>query len=369
MKRLGEVLSSGFFNEGAQVKEFGEKLSEFFGNHPHVLPLNSCTSSISLALRLAGVGHQDEVITTAMTCVATNMPIRTAGAIPVWADINSATGNICPESVSSRVTTKTKAVVCVNWAGMPCDLDALQNICKVNGLKLIQDAAHSFGALYKDKEVCHFADFTCYSFQAIKHITCGDGGALVCKNEKDFERAKELKWFGINRETSKDAGGQWKGQRWNFDIAEEGYKFHMNNIAAAIGLSQAKHFGRIVSSHRKNAKMYSEKLQERSIEHITPLTAEPSSSPSYWVYSFLLSEKMATHRADFIEALKEFEIDAATVHVPNHTYSCFKPYMKPLPETEYFGKHQLSLPCGWWMKEEDINFVINKVESTLSEIT
>lgn len=362
LKGVEQVLRSGFMNEGVQVTELTTAMSTYF-DHPNVVALNSCTSALTLALKLAGVGPGDEVITTSMTCVASNTPIHNVGATLVWADISSVTGNIDPEQVLEKITPQTKAVLCVNWAGLPCDLKRLQDVCTSKGIKLIQDAAHGFGSMMDGKHVCHFTDFTCYSLQAIKHITSGDGGLLVCNNNEDFDRAKKLKWFGIDREATKDANGEWKGQRWNVDVIEAGYKFHMNNVTAAIALSQLPHIDRIVSSHRKNAYIYSRTLNP---EFVHPLHVMENSSPSHWVFTCLLDQRI--DRDAFILKLKEYGIDAGLVHTPNHHYTCFRDSLCPLPETDYFNDHQVSLPCGWWLTEEDVLFISNTVNETLTSI-
>lgn len=360
LTRIEEVLRSGFMNEGTQVTELTNAVSDYF-QHKNVLALNSCTSAITLALRLAGVKPGDEVISTSMTCVASNTPIHDVGATLVWADINAVTGNIDPDKVIEKITSKTKAVLCVNWAGLPCDLERLQSICRERGIKLIQDAAHGFGSTLNGKHVCHFADFTCYSLQAIKHITTGDGGLLVCNDVNDFNRAKKLKWFGIDREATKDENGEWKGQRWNVDVVEAGYKYHMNNITAAIGLSQLSHIDRIITSHQRNAELYTELLKSALLQ---PMQVLPNSSPAHWVFTCLLDERL--DRDAVILRLKEFGIDAGLVHTPNHYYTCFKDSLCELNETEYFSQHQMSLPCGWWLTEEDIRFISSKVTEVIS---
>jgi perosamine synthetase len=354
LKELETVLTSGFLNEGMQVTQLTKALSERF-QHNHVIALNSCTSALTLSLRLAGVTAGDEVITTSMTCVASNTPIYDIGAKIVWADINSTTGNIDPEKVLEKITSKTKAVLCVNWAGLPCDLKRLSEICKQHNIKLIQDAAHGFGSTVDGKHVCHFADYTCYSLQAIKHITTGDGGILVCKDADDFARAKKLKWFGLDREATKDVNGEWKGQRWEVDIKEAGYKYHMNNISAAIGLSQLPHIDRIVNGHKQNAALYTELLTSKLI---TPMTVVDGTDPSHWVFTCLLDESL--DRDTVILELKSHGIDAGLVHTPNHNYTCFAESMCDLPETNRFANHQISLPCGWWLTSDDVHFIANK---------
>ena len=297
-----------------------------------------------------------------MTCVASNTPIHNLGAKIVWGDIDSKTGNIDPNNIEKLITNKTKAVLCVNWSGIPCELDQLRLICKKHNLKLIQDAAHSSGAEYNNKQIHHSADYTCYSLQAIKHVTSGDGGMLVINtNDLDFNRAKTLKWFGIDREATKDEKGEWKGQRWEVDIKEAGYKFHMNNISAAIGLSQISHIDKIVGNHISNGQRYKKLFSNN--EHIKPLVYPPGSMPSFWVYTVMLSDHL--DRDKIMEELNAEGINAGLVHVPNHPYTCFKESLTDLPETEYFSKHQISLPCGWWLSEDDINIIakalLNKI--------
>lgn len=353
LHEIEKVLDSGFMNEGEQVTQFKKYMVDYF-KFDHVVPLNSCTSALTMALKLAGVGPGDEVISTSMTCIASNTPIHNMGATVVWADINRNTGNIDPESIQQKITDKTKAVLCVNWAGLPCDLERLSKICNENGIKLIQDAAHGFGSTLHGKHVCHYADFTCYSLQAIKHITTGDGGLLMCKDQNDYQRAKKLKWFGIDRETTKDAKGEWKGQRWDVDIEEAGYKFHMNNITAAIGLSQIPYLDSVVMAHRRNASLYYE-LLDRNI--VTQLSVVDGGSPSYWVYTVLLNE--SCDRDSVIMKLNDWGVEAGLVHTPNHYYTCFSESMSDLPETDYFSQHQVSLPCGWWLNEGDIRDICN----------
>ena len=252
LKQLEPVLNSGFVNEGEQVTELTNYFKNWF-NHEQTIALNSCTSALTLALKLSDVGPGDEVIATSMTCVASNTPIHTFGANVVWADIDHGTGNVNPDKIEELITPKTKALLCVNWSGLPCDLERIYDICEKNNIKFIQDAAHSIGAEYNGKQVHHFAHYTCYSLQAIKHITTGDGGLLVVNtDEKEFQRAKALKWFGIDRDATKDEKGEWKGQRWEMDVVEAGFKFHMNNITAAIGLSQIPYINNIIDSITAN---------------------------------------------------------------------------------------------------------------------
>jgi dTDP-4-amino-4,6-dideoxygalactose transaminase len=321
--------------------------------------MNSCTSALTVALKLAGVGHGDHVVTTPMTCVATNTPIKNLGAKIVWADIDPTTGTVYAEAIRQAITEKTKAVMFVAWAGNPGEMDVIYDVCKQKGVKLIVDAAHAFGAKYDGECLSKSADFVCYSFQAIKHITTGDGGALVCASKKDLARAKCLKWFGLDRDVGKDAKGDWKGQQWDVDIREAGYKFNMNNISAAIGLSQMRHVEKIIQTHRLNAALYDEIFKTSRVQ---PIYRPVRSQSSNWVYTLLApdSEDGAT-RDDIVKSLNDDGIAAGLVHVPNDDYTCFLRNKVHLPGVRKFARRHFSIPCGWWLEESDVRFIASRV--------
>jgi perosamine synthetase len=349
--QLRTVLESGFINEGEQVSAFQRAVARFLGVESLVLT-NSCTSALTLALKLCGVGPGREVVTTPMTCVATNTPIDNLGGTVVWADIDPETASIDAGDVERKLTPATRAIMCVAWAGTPCDLDALDALARRRGIPLIHDAAHAFGATWRGRPLSDFADFTCYSFQAIKHLSCGDGGALVCRDAEPFVLARKLKWFGYDRDAHKDQRGEWKGQRWDADIepGEIGYKYNMNNIAAAIGLSQMPHLPRILDQHRRNGAAYRDAFRGSSI--IRPLQVPEGAVSSYWVYSTLIVDE-TVDRDRLLEALNAEGIAAGLVHLPNDLYSAFGKYGAELPGVRRFADRQISLPCGWWLSEGD----------------
>jgi perosamine synthetase len=202
---LLSVIHSGWIGQGQKVVEFEKELSLVFSNDK-VLSLSSGTHGLSLALRLAGVGVGDEVITTPLTCTATNMPILQAGADIVWADVKE-DFNIDPESIEDLITEKTKAIIVVHWGGYPCDMKKIYAIVRKHiGLKIIEDCAHAYGSSYLGHPMgdCYYSDYAMFSFQAIKHLTTVDGGALCCKFERDYKRGKLLRWYGIDREGIQD---------------------------------------------------------------------------------------------------------------------------------------------------------------------
>ena len=363
---IKKVLDSGYINEGEQVTEFQEQLKKYLKVENLVL-LNSCTSALTVALKLCGVGPGDEVITTAMTCVATNTPVVNLGAKIIWADIDSSTGSISPEDIKRKITPRTKAILYVNWAGTPAQIEEIYEIARQRKIYVVQDAAHAFAATWNDKPISDFADFTCYSFQAIKHLSTGDGGALIVKDSEKFKLARKLKWFGYDRDEAKDEKGEWKGQRWSADIkpGEVGYKFNMNNIAAVIGISQMKSIDEILLKHRTNAAIY-RKIFSNS-KQIKNLVIPQEANSSYWVYTCLVNSNSRV-RDLLLEKLNLEGIGAGLVHLPNDIYSAFKEFNIELPGTRDFEERQISLPCGWWISEEECEEIAIRVLDLLGTL-
>lgn len=358
---IKNVFDSGFINEGTEVTRLVAGLKQKLQCNNLIL-MNSCTSALTVALKLANVGtdSDDEVITTPMTCVATNTPIVSLGAKIVWADIDPQSGMIDPDEVKRLVSKRTKAVMAVAWAGTPPHMNELKKVCDQHNIPLVLDAAHAFDAHYRSEPIHKFADMTCYSFQGIKHFTCGDGGALVTNDSRNNDRARALKWFGLDRDRAKDEKGDWKGQQWDADIAEAGYKFNMNNVAAAIGLTQLPHIDTILHRHHNNAMCYDQQLNVIK-DTVKPLV-RPSIGSSFWVYTMLLATNI--NRDEILRLLNEKGIMAGLVHIPNDGYTAFTRFKRKLPGTREFAKRQFSLPCGWWLNEEDIQ----TISATLKDI-
>lgn len=340
---LLEVLHSGYIGQGPKVEEFEQKLGEYIGNH-NVLTVNSATSGLHLALRLAKVSEGSEVISTAMTCTATNMPILANGGKIVWADVDKDTGLIDPLDIERKITSKTKAIIVVDWGGTPCDMDAIMAIGKKYAIPVIEDAAHAFGATYKGKKVGTIADFTVFSFQAIKHITTVDGGAVFCNDTSDFKRGKLLRWYGIDRE------GERKDFRCEEDIREWGYKFHMNDVNAVIGIQQLPHADEIIAKHRANARLYITQLSDYykqawrvSYNHVG----------SFWLFTVLLPDAGA--RLRFMQFMKDNNVMVSQVHARNDLHTTFIPYQVNLPGVTSFVDRQVSIPVHWKLSGSDVS--------------
>lgn len=340
MKPLEETLYSGYLTEGVKAAEFTSMVSDYIEN-PLTITMNSCTMALNIAYRLSGVGYGDEVITTSLTSVASNVPILSLGAKPIWADVEKETGMVDPKSIEGLITEKTKAILILHKEGDLAKLDEILEIAKRHNLKVIEDCAHALGAVYKGKKVGNTSDFSCFSFQSIKQITCADGGALSFKNEDDYWKARKMKWFGADKAK--------KGQDnpWLKDVSDWGYKGDLNDVLATIGIEQMKHVGNIVSKYHSNGELYRKLLID--IPGLTNIKRESNCYSTYWAYTFLVD-----NRDGLINRLKEEGIDSMQIHPRNDKWSMFKESKRDLPGVDYFDERELSIPCGWWVSDEDV---------------
>lgn len=342
---IGEVMQSvwdsGFVTEGEYSDRFEEEFGKYIENS-NVSLTNSCTSALLLAGHMCDIKPGDEVITTAMTCMATNIPFYNLGAKLVFADIERKTGNISVEDIVKKITNKTKAIVMVHWSGQPCDLDSINDIAKKHGIKTIEDAAHALRSTYNGKKIGNHSDYVCFSFQAVKHLTTADGGAIACKDKKDVERIRKLRWFGLDR---KYAGKS----RWNQDIPEVGYKLHMNNVNAAIGLEQMKYIDSLIDKHIDNGKFYDKYIDNPKIEKL-----ERQGDSSYWIYSILVDNK-----EELQDYLETHGVASDVVHLRNDIYSCFEEFRCDMPNLEYFNDRLLNIPVGWWVGTKERQYIVD----------
>jgi perosamine synthetase len=345
------VLESSYLSEGRLVQEFEKKLHEELG-FSNPLGVNSGTAALHLAVILAGIKPGDEVICPAQTFIASAMVIIQEKATPVFADIKFETGNIDPLSVESKITPKTKAILCVHWGGMPCDLDQLQQIAQKYNLKVIEDAAHSPGATYKNEPIGSISDFTCFSFQAIKHLTTGDGGAICCKNKLDSDEAFKLRWFGIDRINNLPSS---LGER-QYNIKRCGYKYHLNDYAAALGLANLKQFKKRLARHRDIACFYRKSLKDLS--GISLFAEDDNRKGSYWLFGFHVEK-----RDDFIKAMKSKGVVTSVVHQRIDRNEVFGGLRTDLPNQERFDHSQVNIPIYSSLTDEQMETIVATIRA------
>ena len=336
---IERTFASGIIAEGAACDEFEKQLGALFESS-YVALTNSATSALTLAYRACDVGPGTEVISSPVTCAATNQPIVNAGASIVWADVQPDTGNIDPSCVEKLITDRTRAIVAVHWAGQPFDIDELCEIGRRRGVPIIADAAHALGATYKNKSITQNCDHTIFSFQAIKHLTTGDGGAIVSRAKLDHERIKLLRWFGIDR--------KFVGPRWEQDIIECGYKFHMNDIAATIGLSQLDHIPSILFRHGIHGSYFDRVIDDSA--RVKKLRRPDDRVSAHWIYTLLVDDP-----DEFKAFMKARGIATDRVHMRNDRYTAFKAFRRDsdLPGVDEFCAHMINIPVGWWLSPDD----------------
>ena len=347
----GEVLRSGYIGQGSKVEEFEGMLSSWFMNQ-NVLTVNSGTSGLQLALSLIGVKSGDEIISTPMTCQATNQPILHAGAKIVWADIDPNDGNINVKDIEHRITNKTRAIMCVHWGGYPCDMDEINAIAKKYKLFVIDDCAHAFGSEYRGFSVGCLSDFSAFSFQAIKHLTTGDGGAVTARDNDDYERGKLLRWYGMNRDKGREL-------RCEDDVPEAGWKWHLNDINASIGIANLKYIDNVIAKHRENAKFYNERFDRLTTGKIWNMSYRDDRKSSYWLYTIFVDD-----RSKFIEHMKNNGIHCSRVHTRNDEHSCFKQFKtnEKLEGVRFFNDHNVCIPVHSKLSYNDLEHVMSCIE-------
>jgi len=374
---VAEVLRSGFIGEGPQVKAFEKELLNYFHaseTGSKIILVNSATSAEHLIYHMLksnrtltqkyewgfsetfwpALKPTDEVLTTALTCTATNWPIVHNGLNLRWVDVDPLTLNMSLEDLERKINVNTRIITVVHWGGNPIDMDKLEAIVKNaenlygRPIAIIEDCAHSFGGKYPDGRPIGFrGNFATFSLQAIKHITSGDGGFFVTPFDSIEQEAKLLRWYGIDRE------GPRADFRCEADVPEAGFKFHMNDISAAIGRCNLAEANYITSANQSNGTFYNTNLNQT--EGIT-LIPEVGQS-AYWLYSF-----HAERRDDLMKYLGEHGVASSRVHERNDKHSCMLPYWSKLPGVDQAVKTMLSLPVGYWVTEEDREYIVDLIK-------
>ena len=340
---VGEVLLSGFVGQGVKVEEFENALQEELKTTIRPVTLNSCTSAIDLALHLCGVGPGDEVIATPQTCFASQIGVIHRHAKIRWADIDPLTGLMDVESARRLVTNKTKAIVAVNWAGRFCDFEALKSF----GVPVIEDAAHTWD-VFSDIEVSR-GDYVCYSLQAIKYLTSVDGGLLICPTVEKEQEARILRWFGLDRTKSESF-------RCTQNITRAGFKYHMNDINASIGLCNIPEAKESVIVQRQNAKFIIDNVNNPNL--VLPPYEDTC---SFWLFSMHV---LNGRKAEFAEYLTQNEISSSPVHFRNDLYDCTIQFQEQeLPGVTSFGATQTCIPVGWWLTESELNHIVTTLNN------
>ncbi|WP_199119962.1 DegT/DnrJ/EryC1/StrS aminotransferase family protein [Pedobacter sp. ASV28] len=344
MPMLERVLYSGYVAQGEVVDEFEKKFAEYIGGG-YTLSLNSGTAALHIALILAGVKEGDEVISTALTAEPTNVAIKMVGAKIRWADVDYETGNISPDSIERVINSKTKAIIVVDYAGVPVDVKKITEISEKYQIPVIEDAAHALGSKYKNKRAGNHFPFTVYSFQAIKHLTTIDGGALQVLDKDLYEKGKIIRWFGLDKKLT----------RMDNNIQIQGYKYHMNNVNASIGITQLAEIENLIQVYIDNGKFFDEQL--KNVKNVELLNYYRDTEPSYWLYTLKVE-----NRAGFIKMMTENGVMASELHKRNDLHAYLNDFPSELPNLDRFYNKMVHIPCGWWITKEDRERIVTLVK-------
>lgn len=380
--RVKEVLESGYIGEGPQVVEFEKELFSYFlrnvGSTPYtVITTNTGTSAEHLlyyylkndrelvtdrwnstiweTITWKGIKEDEHVLSVPLTCTATNWPIITNGLNLRWVDVDPITCNISPEDLKRQINNKTRIVTLVHWGGSPADLDSIKLIVEEaeeefgTKILIIEDCAHGFGASYRGNSLGFTGNLATFSLQAIKHINSVDGGFIATPYRSMDKALRFLRWYGIDRDTPR------ADFRCESDISEVGFKFHMNDVSAAVGRSNLQYADRIVASHQSNAAYYNEQLE--NINGLTLSNVLPHAKSSYWLYTF-----HAERRDDLMKHLSDHGIASSRVHERNDKHSAVRCFSRD----DLFGVDQavrtmISIPVGYWVGQEEREYIVDVI--------
>ncbi|MGI9291022.1 MAG: DegT/DnrJ/EryC1/StrS family aminotransferase [Gammaproteobacteria bacterium] len=364
LKPVNEVLMSGYVGQGPKVEEFEAILRNHVGN-PHLVTLNSATSALHLSAFMAkkpvpednwpGIQDGDEVLTSPLTCTATNFPLLANNLRLKWVDVDTTTCNINLDDLEAKITEKTKLVMLVHWGGYPVDLDRVDEILDRAEQRIgfrpmvIEDCAHAYGTRYKGKLLGNHGHMSCFSLQAIKHFTTVDGGFMTLPNAELFRRSKLLRWYGIDRESPR------ADFRCEEEIHEWGFKFHMNDVCATIGIHNFPHIESLVKGFMDNSAYYDQALE--GVDGITNMHRDEWAESASWIHTIKV-ERLN----DFMKYMTEKNIMVSRVHERNDLHSCVAEFKVDLPNLDELITQMICIPNGWWISTEDREYIVDCIK-------
>ena len=345
-----DALDLGWLGMGSYVKEFEEALETYLDlADKHVVTVNTGTSALHLAMLLAGVGPGDEVITPSFNNIADFQAIRMVGGEPVFCDIREDDLGMDVAQCEALIGPKTKAIIGMDYAGIPCHLDELYALANHYGLRVIHDAAHSLGSRYKGRPIGSFGDIVMFSFDPIKTITCIDGGALVVNSKAEVQRIHSYRLLGMDQSASQMYTNT---RAWTYDVADQGFRYHLANLHASIGLSQLKRLDEFIASRQAACRLYTELL--RDVEGIVlPKTDFENVAP--FIYYIRVQSR---RRDELIAYLREEGIDTGIHWIPGHNFTFLKQCRRgDLNVTDRVGQEILTLPLHSYMERSTVERV------------
>jgi dTDP-4-amino-4,6-dideoxygalactose transaminase len=352
------VLDKEFLGMGEQVRIFEEKLSDFFGREA-VCVVNG-TAALHLALQACEIGIGDEVLVPSITYVASFQAITATGATPIACDLEET--SLCLDwlDAEKRITSKTKAIMPVHYSGGVGELDKIYKLAEKYKLRVVEDAAHAFGTTYKNQKVGGFGDISCFSFDGIKNITSGEGGCIVTDDEQILDLVRDARLLGVEKDSDK----RYKGQRsWDFNVRKQGWRYHMSDIMAAIGIEQLNRFDTVSAKRREIANIYTNEL--RNCDQITYIDHDYEKVVPH-IFPTILSDGKS--RDDISRELSLYGIQTGIHYIPNHLHSFFKSSVltgNKLNVAERIYPSLLTLPLHEGVSKSDVKYIVGKLTGIL----
>jgi UDP-4-amino-4,6-dideoxy-N-acetyl-beta-L-altrosamine transaminase len=368
IKEVVRVLKSDFITQGPKIKEFEEKLAESVGAK-YAVVFNSGTSALHASYFSVGLSSGDEFITTPITFVATSNAGLFLGAKPVFCDVEEDTGNLNPEILEEKITSRTKLVVPVHYAGHPCDMEKIKKIADKHGLFVIEDACHALGAKYKETKIgsCEYSDLTVFSFHPVKHITTGEGGAVLTNRKDLYEKLLMFRNHGITK-NSKHFVKKKEGD-WYYEMQFLGFNYRMTDIQAVLGISQLKKLNKFVKKRREIAQTYNKLFNDNPYFNIP--VEKNYAFHSYHLYPIRLKEPYESRKPEIFRKLRDKGLGVQVHYIPVYLH----PYYQKLgykkgecPVAEKFYRQEISLPLYPAMEDKDIYYVVSAVFEVMEEI-
>jgi len=352
LESIGKVFKTGWLGMGSLTYKFEEEIIKFIGCD-HVIAVNTGTSAIHIALDCFGIGQGDEVIIPSITYAAGVQAILATGATPVFCESQKADLLIDIDDVMKKLSDRTKAVMPVHYCGQACDMDSLLNLADKHNFWVIEDAAHAFGSTFKGRRIGSFGHATCFSFDPIKVVTAGEGGAVTVQDEGKAELLRRKRILGIDKET----WHRYKNNRsWFYQVTTNGFRYHMPNFCAAIGIEQIKKVEDFISRRRKICLKYDSAF--KTLKSIKTLKVDYSETAPFMYLVRILNGE----RDSFINSLKDCGVDTGIHYIPNHIHPYFKKYAQgPLKVSSELGEQIVTLPLFYALSDSDIDKVIDAV--------
>ena len=366
IKAVIEVLRSDWITQGPKVVEF-EKIFATYVGARYAIAVNSGTAALHTACFAAGISKGDKAITTPITFAASANCVIYQGGAPVFADIREDTLNIDPEEIKKKITSDTRALIPVDFTGLPADLEEILQIARKNNLIVIEDASHALGATYKDSKIGSISDMTIFSFHPVKHITTGEGGMITTNNKKYYERLKVFRTHGITKE--KDKLLNYEGP-WYYEMQELGYNYRLTDFQCALGIAQLKKIDKNIQRRVEIAKRYNDEFKDLT-EIIIPELNPLDSNSAWHIYIIQLNlEKLKVGRKEIYEALRAENIGVNVHYIPVHLQPYYRNkynyHQGDFPKAERYYSRTITLPIFPKMAKNDIKDVIKAVKKVIA---